>query len=108
MSPKSPPQPHADHIVNHLSSQTALVRQKFVEVLQNYQNVERDYRQRYRQRVERQFKIGEHHLVPCPPLWNVLTWSAVKPDASPEEVAAVVNDTEGSGAQIFTQAVWSS
>ncbi|TFK84621.1 t-SNARE [Polyporus arcularius HHB13444] len=70
-------------------NQTALLRQKFVEVLQRYQQVERDYRQKYRQRVERQFKI-------------------VKPDASPEEVAAVVNDTDGAGAQIFTQALSSS
>ncbi|PIL24120.1 transporter [Ganoderma sinense ZZ0214-1] len=70
-------------------NQTSLLRQKFVEALQHYQTVERDYRQRYRQRVERQFKI-------------------VKPDASPEEVAAVVNDTEGSGAQIFTQALSTS
>ncbi|KAI0709374.1 t-SNARE [Earliella scabrosa] len=70
-------------------NQTSVLRQKFVEVLQNYQQVERDYRQKYRQRVERQFKI-------------------VKPDASPEEVAAVVNDTDGAGAQIFTQALSSS
>ncbi|KAI0780797.1 t-SNARE [Trametes elegans] len=70
-------------------NQTALLRQKFVDVLQNYQQVERDYRAKYRQRVERQFKI-------------------VKPDASPEEVEAVVNDTDGSGAQIFTQALSSS
>ncbi|EIW60013.1 t-SNARE [Trametes versicolor FP-101664 SS1] len=70
-------------------NQTALLRQKFVEVLQNYQQVERDYRAKYRQRVERQFKI-------------------VKPDATPEEVAAVVNDTNGAGAQIFTQALSSS
>nr|VWO98777.1 Sphingosine-1-phosphate lyase [Ganoderma boninense] len=68
-------------------NQTSLLRQKFVEVLQAYQGVEREYRQKYRQRVERQFKI-------------------VKPDASPEEIAAVVNDT-GSGNQIFTQAVYS-
>ncbi|KAI8998518.1 t-SNARE [Trametes punicea] len=67
-------------------NQTGLLRQKFVEVLQNYQQVERDYRAKYRQRVERQFKI-------------------VKPDATPEEVAAVVNDTDGAGAQIFTQAL---
>lgn len=38
--------------------QIGLLRSKFVEVLQNYQNVERDYRAKYRQRVERQFKIG--------------------------------------------------
>ncbi|RPD66276.1 t-SNARE [Lentinus tigrinus ALCF2SS1-6] len=70
-------------------NQTALLRQKFVEVLQNYQQVERDYRQKYKQRVERQFRI-------------------VKPDATPDEVAAVVNDTDGAGAQIFTQALSSS
>lgn len=29
-----------------------------MEVLQRYQEMERDYRARYRQRVERQFKIG--------------------------------------------------
>ncbi|KAI0328558.1 t-SNARE [Cubamyces sp. BRFM 1775] len=69
-------------------NQTGLLRQKFIEVLQNYQGVERDYRAKYRQRVERQFRI-------------------VKPDATPEEVAAVVDDAEG-GAQIFTQALSSS
>ncbi|KAI0636840.1 t-SNARE [Trametes polyzona] len=70
-------------------NQTGVLRQKFVEVLQNYQQVERDYRAKYRQRVERQFKI-------------------VKPDATPEEIAAVVDDTNGAGAQIFTQALSSS
>ena len=35
------------------------LRTRFVEVLQTYQNVERDYRQRYKQRIERQFRIGE-------------------------------------------------
>ena len=39
--------------------QTSLVRSKFIEALQNYQQVEQQYRTRYRQRVERQFKIGE-------------------------------------------------
>ena len=39
--------------------QTSLVRSKFIEALQNYQQVEQQYRARYRQRVERQFKIGE-------------------------------------------------
>ncbi|OBZ75833.1 Syntaxin-like protein psy1 [Grifola frondosa] len=70
-------------------NQSGLLRARFIEVLQNYQQVERDYRARYRQRVERQFRI-------------------VKPDATPEEVTAVVNDTEGAGDQIFTQALSSS
>ncbi|KAL0573275.1 hypothetical protein V5O48_008682 [Marasmius crinis-equi] len=67
--------------------QTALVKSKFVEAIQNYQQVEQQYRTKYKQRMERQFKI-------------------VKPDASPEEVKAVVNDE--SGGQIFQQAVLDS
>jgi syntaxin 1B/2/3 len=39
-------------------NQTELVAKKFVAALQNYQNVERDYRAKYRTRVERQFKLG--------------------------------------------------
>ena len=83
--------------------QTSLVRSKFVEALQNYQQVEQQYRTRYRQRVERQFKIGES--------W-CLSWfftshspSLVKPDATPEEVNAVVQSDEGAGGQVFAQAV---
>ncbi|EJD36266.1 t-SNARE [Auricularia subglabra TFB-10046 SS5] len=67
--------------------QTAFVKSKFVEAIQNYQQVEQQSRAKYKQRVERQFKI-------------------VKPDASPEEVRAVVNDE--SGGQIFSQALMNS
>lgn len=70
-------------------NQTSLVRSKFIEALQNYQQVEQQYRARYRQRVERQFKI-------------------VKPDATPEEVTAVVESDQGSGGQVFAQALTSS
>jgi len=70
-------------------NQTSLVRSKFIEALQNYQQVEQQYRTRYRQRVERQFKI-------------------VKPDATPEEVTAVVQSDQGAGGQVFAQALTSS
>jgi len=70
-------------------NRTAFVRSKFMEALQRYQEVERQYRGKYKQRVERQFKI-------------------VKPDATPEEVAAVVNDDQGGGSQIFANAISSS
>ncbi|KAF9532251.1 t-SNARE [Crepidotus variabilis] len=63
-----------------------LLRNKFVEALQEYQREEQEGRQRSRQRVERQLKI-------------------VKPDATPQEVAAAV---EGGGQQIFAQALSSS
>jgi syntaxin 1B/2/3 len=39
--------------------QTGVVRQKFMEAIQNYQNVEKQFRTRYKQRMERQFKIGQ-------------------------------------------------
>jgi len=67
-------------------NRTALVRSKFFEAIQNYQKVEQEYRAKSRQRVERQLRI-------------------VKPDATPEEVAAVA---EGGGQQIFAQALTSS
>lgn len=67
--------------------QTGLVKQKFIEAIQNYQTAEQQYRAKYKQRLERQFKI-------------------VKPDATPEEVKAVVNDDQGG--QIFSQALMSS
>ncbi|CAE6414226.1 unnamed protein product [Rhizoctonia solani] len=70
------------------AQQTNLVNAKFVEAIQNYQVVERDYRSKSKQRVERQFKI-------------------VKPDATPEEVKAAVNDDSGNG-QIFSQALMNS
>ena len=34
------------------------MKQKFVEAIQNYQTVEQQYRAKYKQRLERQFKIG--------------------------------------------------
>jgi len=67
--------------------QTALVKSKFVEAIQNYQTVEQQYRTKYRQRMERQIKI-------------------VKPDATPEEIKAAVNDEQGG--QIFSQALVNS
>jgi len=67
--------------------QTALVKSKFVEAIQNYQSIEQQYRTKSKQRIERQFRI-------------------VKPDATPEEVKAVVNDEQGG--QIFTQALLNS
>lgn len=64
--------------------QTGLVKSKFMEAIQSYQTVEQQHRQKYRQRLERQYKI-------------------VKPDATPEEIRAVVEDDNGG--QIFSQAL---
>jgi len=67
--------------------QTGLVKSKFVEAIQNYQTVEQQHRQKYKQRLERQYKI-------------------VKPDATPDEIRAVVEDDNGG--QVFSQALMSS
>jgi len=67
--------------------QTGLVKSKFVEAIQSYQTAEQQYRQKYKQRLERQYKI-------------------VKPDATSEELRAVVED--GDGGQVFSQALMSS
>lgn len=72
---------------NAKKQQIGAVKQRFIEAIQNYQNVERQYRTKYKQRMERQFKI-------------------VKPDATPEEIRAVVNDEQGG--QVFSQALMSS
>jgi len=67
--------------------QTGLVKSKFVEAIQNYQTVEQQFRQKYKQRLERQYKI-------------------VKPDATPDEIQAVVE--EDNGGQVFSQALLNS
>jgi len=67
--------------------QIAATKAKFIEVIQNYQGVEQQFRGKYKQRMERQFRI-------------------VKPDATPEEVRAVVDNDQGD--QIFAQALMSS
>ncbi|KZO97925.1 t-SNARE [Calocera viscosa TUFC12733] len=67
--------------------QIAATKARFIELIQNYQGVEQQFRSKYKQRMERQFKI-------------------VKPDATPEEVRAVVDNDQGE--QIFSQALMSS
>jgi syntaxin 1B/2/3 len=69
------------------ADQTRRVKEKFMQSIQSYQDVEKDFRGRQKQRMERQFKI-------------------VKPDATPEEIRAVVNDENGG--QIFSQALMNS
>ncbi|KAI0709432.1 t-SNARE [Earliella scabrosa] len=67
--------------------QTELVKTKFMDAIQNYQRVESESRQKYKNRVERQYRI-------------------VRPDATPEEVKAVVDDDQGG--QVFSQALMNS
>ncbi|KIM29072.1 hypothetical protein M408DRAFT_127739 [Serendipita vermifera MAFF 305830] len=66
--------------------QAGLLKEKFTAALQNYQQVEQRQRNATKNQMERQYRI-------------------VKPDASPDEVRAVVDD---SGGQIFQQALLNS
>ncbi|CAG8559338.1 3549_t:CDS:10 [Acaulospora colombiana] len=67
--------------------QAALLKDKFQSALQNYQQVEQRHRNASKNQMERQFRI-------------------VKPNATAEEVRAVVNDEQGG--QIFQQALMNS
>ncbi|KAB5590289.1 Syntaxin-like protein psy1 [Ceratobasidium theobromae] len=67
--------------------QTNVVKSRFVAAIQEYQQAEQQYRQRSRQRVERQVRI-------------------VKPDATQQEIDAVVDNDQGT--QVFSQALMSS
>jgi len=74
-------------MISTLYFQAALLKDKFQAALQNYQQVEQRQRNASKNQMERQYRI-------------------VKPDASPEEVRAVVNDDQGG--QIFQQALLNS
>lgn len=65
-------------------SQTAALRKRFLDTIQRYQDVERNYQLKYRQRIERQIRI-------------------VKPDASQDEVDDII-DSDGPP-QVFAQSL---
>ena len=69
-------------------TQIGAAKNRFKETILRYQEVEKAYRVKYRQRTERQLRI-------------------VKPDASQAEVQAALNDEAGSQ-QIFSQALMNS
>jgi len=68
------------------NDQIGTVRSNFTEALQRYQKVEQQHREKERERIARQYKI-------------------VKPDATPEETAAVISEAEAGSNQIFAQAI---
>lgn len=72
---------------NVRKTQIGAQKNRFKETIQRYQQVEQTYRKKYRDRAERQFKI-------------------VKPDATPQEVKAAIDDDQGQ--QIFSQALLNS
>lgn len=65
-------------------TQHAALKKKFIETIQRYQDIERTYQQKYRQRVERQIKI-------------------VQPNATSDDIDRVLESDEPP--QIFAQSV---
>jgi len=68
-------------------TQTEALKKKFRDSITRFQQVEKAYRDRTRQRMERQLRI-------------------VKPDASQQEIQAAIDDDQGG--QIFSQALMTS
>ncbi|EIW69049.1 syntaxin 1B/2/3 [Tremella mesenterica] len=69
-----------------MKNQAEVVKQRFTALLNEHQVVEKDYRQKLKLRVERQYRI-------------------VKPDATPEEVRQVV---DSDSPQVFSDALMTS
>ncbi|KAI8992150.1 t-SNARE [Mycotypha africana] len=65
-------------------TQHAAIKRKFIETIQRYQDIERTYQQKYRQRVERQIRI-------------------VQPNATEDEIERVLDSDEPP--QIFAQSL---
>ncbi|KAI9253685.1 t-SNARE [Helicostylum pulchrum] len=63
------------------------VKKKFIETIQRYQDVEREFEKNHRQRIERQILI-------------------VKPEATPDEIELVINSDEAT--QIFAHSLLNS
>ncbi|KAI8066094.1 t-SNARE [Thamnidium elegans] len=79
--------PNNDNDAQMRRSQTAAIRKRFLDTIQRYQDVERNYQLKYRQRIERQIRI-------------------VKPDASQDEVDDII-DSDGPP-QVFAQSLMSA
>lgn len=74
-----------------------------MEAIQTYQSVEQQYRTKHKQRLERQIKIGTYGRPVSVPYLLTFFVTAVKPNATPDEVRAIVNNENNT--QIFSQAV---
>ncbi|KAI8334953.1 t-SNARE, partial [Chlamydoabsidia padenii] len=65
-------------------TQSANIKKRFLDTIQRYQDIERSYQQKYRQRVERQIRI-------------------VKPDATEQEIDQIIDSDESQ--QVFSQSL---
>ena len=93
-------------------TQSENVRKRFLDTIRRYQEIESDYRQKYRHRVERQIRIGWCHYNNATIMLRFFYVSnisitkknaIVKPEATEEEVEQMMDSDQGT--QVFTQSV---
>lgn len=85
----------------HILYQSEAVRKRFLETIRRYQDIENGYRQKFRQRVERQIRIGKAPE----PRFQIINWlfALVKPEATEEEIDHIMESDQNT--QLFTQSV---
>lgn len=81
------------------------MRQRFLDTIRRYQDIENDYRQKYRQKVARQIRIGiaiysysdiNFSIHPC-------LLYIVKEEATEEEIDEIIDSDQAT--QLFSQSV---
>lgn len=72
-----------------------------MDTIQRYQDIERAYQQKYRQRIERQIRIGKKK---CFILLITNNFILVKPDATQDEIETILDNADDD-AQIFSQSL---
>lgn len=79
------------------------MKKRFLDTIQRYQDVERNYQIKYRQRIERQIRIGKFVDLG---LMNAMIYYSiiiVKPDASQDEVDDIIDADDTP--QVFAQSL---
>lgn len=81
------------------------MRKRFLETIRRYQDIENGYRQKFRQRVERQIRIGKapERGKKCSKSHKTDFLLLVKPEATEEEIDHIMESDQNT--QLFTQSV---
>lgn len=81
-------------------------KKKFIETIQRYQDVEREFEKNHRQRIERQILIGKTNkkkVIYVQYYIQLFFLKIVKPEATPDEIESAINSDEA--LQIFAHSV---
>lgn len=83
--------------------QVGRIKKEFITCIQRYKDVEGNFNQKYRQRVERQIKIGTLTSITT---IHILILLVVKQDVTEEELDAIIESDQPN--QIFASSVRSN